>query len=69
MNSRWIISALLDVSFLVLCRAYRIGQRRDVEVFRLISAGSIEENIYLRQIYKQVTLPIDSSCDFVCAFV
>nr|KAG5713963.1 hypothetical protein BaRGS_020291 [Batillaria attramentaria] len=34
-------------------RAYRIGQRRDVEVFRLISAGTIEENIYLRQIYKQ----------------
>ncbi|XP_076462027.1 uncharacterized protein LOC143294538 isoform X2 [Babylonia areolata] len=34
-------------------RAYRIGQRRDVEVYRLISAGSIEENIYLRQIYKQ----------------
>ncbi|XP_013393762.1 DNA excision repair protein ERCC-6-like 2 isoform X1 [Lingula anatina] len=34
-------------------RAYRIGQRRDVKVYRLISQGTIEENIYLRQIYKQ----------------
>ncbi|CAI9736070.1 DNA excision repair protein ERCC-6-like 2 isoform X1 [Octopus vulgaris] len=34
-------------------RAYRIGQRRDVQVFRLISSCSIEENIYLRQVYKQ----------------
>ena len=34
-------------------RAYRIGQTRDVRVYRLITAGSIEENIYLRQIYKQ----------------
>ena len=34
-------------------RAYRIGQRRDVEVYRLICAESIEENIYARQIYKQ----------------
>ena len=34
-------------------RAYRIGQRRDVRVYRLITAGSIEENVYLRQVYKQ----------------
>ncbi|QIW98937.1 hypothetical protein AMS68_004455 [Peltaster fructicola] len=34
-------------------RAYRIGQTRDVDVFRLISKGTIEENIYARQIYKQ----------------
>lgn len=34
-------------------RAYRIGQSRDVEVFRLISAGTIEEIVYARQIYKQ----------------
>ena len=34
-------------------RAFRIGQRRDVEVFRLISSGTIEETIYARQIYKQ----------------
>ncbi|XP_069126621.1 DNA excision repair protein ERCC-6-like 2 isoform X2 [Argopecten irradians] len=34
-------------------RAYRIGQRRNVQVYRLISAGSIEENMYLRQVYKQ----------------
>ncbi|EOA86639.1 hypothetical protein ACJQWK_08821 [Exserohilum turcicum] len=34
-------------------RAYRIGQTRNVEVFRLISSGTIEEIVYARQIYKQ----------------
>lgn len=34
-------------------RAYRIGQCRDVKVFRLISLGTVEEIMYLRQIYKQ----------------
>ncbi|KAH7325884.1 SNF2 superfamily RAD26-like protein [Stachybotrys elegans] len=34
-------------------RAYRIGQIRDVEVFRLISLGTVEEIVYARQIYKQ----------------
>jgi len=33
-------------------RAYRFGQQRDVEVFRLISEGTLEENIYQRQVYK-----------------
>lgn len=33
-------------------RAYRFGQRRDVEVFRLLSEGTLEENIYQRQVYK-----------------
>ncbi|KAJ9645474.1 hypothetical protein H2204_001054 [Knufia peltigerae] len=34
-------------------RAYRIGQTRDVEVFRLVSQGTLEEIVYARQIYKQ----------------
>ncbi|XP_054843425.1 DNA excision repair protein ERCC-6-like 2 [Eublepharis macularius] len=34
-------------------RAYRIGQSRDVKVFRLISLGTVEEMMYLRQVYKQ----------------
>eukprot|EP00121_Abeoforma_whisleri_P015744 Awhi_evm1s14480 len=33
-------------------RAYRIGQRRAVNVYRLIGSSSIEETIYARQIYK-----------------
>ena len=33
-------------------RAHRIGQTRDVNVVRLISRGTVEEMIYLRQIYK-----------------
>lgn len=38
----------------LICRVYRIGQCKDVKVFRLISLGTVEEIIYLRQIYKQV---------------
>ncbi|KZV71733.1 hypothetical protein PENSPDRAFT_675209 [Peniophora sp. CONT] len=34
-------------------RAYRYGQTRDVSVYRLLGAGSIEELIYARQVYKQ----------------
>ncbi|XP_039754264.1 DNA excision repair protein ERCC-6-like [Pararge aegeria] len=33
-------------------RAWRIGQNRDVTVYRLLSAGTIEEKIYQRQIFK-----------------
>nr|XP_026490918.1 DNA excision repair protein ERCC-6-like [Vanessa tameamea] len=33
-------------------RAWRIGQQRDVTVYRLLSAGTIEEKIYQRQIFK-----------------
>lgn len=34
-------------------RAWRIGQKREVTVYRLITAGTIEEKVYHRQIYKQ----------------
>ncbi|KAK9455851.1 P-loop containing nucleoside triphosphate hydrolase protein [Dipodascopsis uninucleata] len=34
-------------------RAYRLGQRRNVEVYRLVSEGTVEEIIYARQVYKQ----------------
>lgn len=34
-------------------RAWRIGQQRNVTVYRLLSAGTIEEKIYQRQIFKQ----------------
>mmetsp|Transcript_11742 Transcript_11742/g.19969 ORF Transcript_11742/g.19969 Transcript_11742/m.19969 type:complete len:723 (-) Transcript_11742:147-2315(-) len=33
-------------------RAFRIGQKRDVEVTRLVARGTIEELIYQRQVYK-----------------
>lgn len=33
-------------------RAWRIGQTRDVMVYRLITRGTIEEKVYHRQIYK-----------------
>lgn len=34
-------------------RAYRLGQKRDVNVYRLITTGSLEEVVYTRQLYKQ----------------
>ncbi|KLO16592.1 hypothetical protein SCHPADRAFT_919848 [Schizopora paradoxa] len=39
-------------------RAYRFGQRRNVHVYRLLGAGSIEELIYARQVYKQQMMKI-----------
>ncbi|KAF9558521.1 hypothetical protein CPC08DRAFT_557075 [Agrocybe pediades] len=39
-------------------RAFRFGQTRDVSVYRLLGAGSIEELIYARQIYKQQQMKI-----------
>lgn len=33
-------------------RAWRIGQKQDVTVYRLITRGTIEEKVYHRQIYK-----------------
>ncbi|KAI2468572.1 SNF2 family N-terminal domain-containing protein [Annulohypoxylon bovei var. microspora] len=34
-------------------RAWRLGQKKEVTVYRLMTAGTIEEKIYHRQIYKQ----------------
>ncbi|PRP85625.1 hypothetical protein PROFUN_06414 [Planoprotostelium fungivorum] len=34
-------------------RAYRIGQKKRTKVYRMIAAGTIEEMIYNRQVYKQ----------------
>ena len=34
-------------------RAWRIGQRKEVTVYRLVTAGTIEEKVYHRQIYKE----------------
>lgn len=34
-------------------RSYRIGQARDVNVYRLVAAATVEENVYERQLYKQ----------------
>ena len=33
-------------------RSYRIGQKRDVQIYRLVTRGSIEELMYMRQVYK-----------------
>ncbi|KAM7537439.1 hypothetical protein Aperf_G00000064025 [Anoplocephala perfoliata] len=34
-------------------RAWRIGQNREVAVYRLLTSGTIEEKVYERQIFKQ----------------
>jgi len=33
-------------------RAYRIGQTKEVSVFRLVCQGTVEELVYMRQLYK-----------------
>ncbi|KAL1495448.1 hypothetical protein AB1Y20_016816 [Prymnesium parvum] len=34
-------------------RAYRVGQKRDVTIFRFVTAGTLEEKVYQRQVFKQ----------------
>ncbi|ELR14643.1 SNF2 domain containing protein [Acanthamoeba castellanii str. Neff] len=35
-----------------VCRAFRLGQKKNVIVYRLITCGTIEEKIYRRQVFK-----------------
>lgn len=35
-------------------RAWRLGQQREVTIYRLITTGTVEEKIYHRQIFKQL---------------
>ena len=37
----------------LLYRAYRIGQKNTVVIYRLITCGSLEEKIYRKQVFKQ----------------
>ena len=34
-------------------RAFRLGQKKDCRIYRLVSAGTVEEAQYQRQLYKQ----------------
>jgi len=51
-------NALCDTLMRHFSRAFRFGQNRDVSVYRLLGAGSVEELIYARQIYKQQQMAI-----------
>merc|ERR1719320_1665665 len=42
-------------------RTYRIGQTKDVLVYRLITCGTVEEQIYRRQVSKMGLLKIMTS--------
>jgi len=33
-------------------RSFRLGQQREVQVYRLVSRGTLEEMMYMRQLYK-----------------
>ncbi|XP_066919121.1 DNA excision repair protein ERCC-6-like [Clytia hemisphaerica] len=37
-------------------RVYRVGQKKDVVIYRLITCGSIEEKIYRKQIFKNAVM-------------
>ena len=43
-------------------RAYRVGQTRAVVVYRLVTAGTLEEKVYQRQIFKQVRMLGPEKC-------
>lgn len=46
-------------------RCYRIGQRKDVVVYRFITAGTVEEKMYEKQVYKdgiRRTITTTSGC-------
>lgn len=49
-------------------RAFRIGQRRNVHVYRLIAAGTVEEPIYSRQVSAESPLQAESrnNCLYIC---
>ena len=34
-------------------RSWRLGQKKAVKIYRLLSRGTIEEKIYQRQLFKQ----------------
>ncbi|XP_010459122.1 PREDICTED: protein CHROMATIN REMODELING 24 [Camelina sativa] len=36
----------------IIDRAYRIGQKNDVVVYRLITSGTVEEKVYRKQVFK-----------------
>lgn len=55
-------------------RAFRIGQDKDVVIYRLMTCGTIEEKIYRRQIFKtgvsqQVTEQNLNSMRFCLLFI
>ena len=37
-------------------RVYRLGQKKDVVVYRLITCGTVEEKIYRKQIFKNALM-------------
>jgi hypothetical protein len=51
-TNSYLICNIFNTRPLFLDRAYRIGQKRDVQVFRLVARGTLEELKYLRQLYK-----------------
>lgn len=41
-------------------RAFRIGQQRNVVIYRLISCGTVEEKIYRKQVFKEALMKTTS---------
>lgn len=49
-------------------RAYRIGQKKDVIVYRLMTCGTVEEKIYRKQVRKLLPL-LGYSCVDILSFI
>ncbi|KAG2410642.1 Protein CHROMATIN REMODELING-like protein [Vigna angularis] len=60
LTSQWSVAIFSASSFINVVsmdnqsvdRAYRIGQKKDVIVYRLMTCGTVEEKIYRKQVYK-----------------
>ena len=48
--------------YFVFFRVYRLGQTKDVIIYRLITCGSIEEKIYRKQIFKNAVMKQTTGC-------
>lgn len=44
----------LALTWVASCRCHRIGQTRDVHIYRLVCAHTIEENIWRKQLQKRL---------------
>ena len=53
---RGAISVIANHSSWFLNRVYRIGQKKTVVIYRLITCGTLEEKIYRKQIFKDALM-------------
>ena len=56
MGIRQLLCVLLMKATCFVNRVYRIGQKKTVVIYRLITCGTLEEKIYRKQIFKDALM-------------